>query len=440
MSFTKFSLIALVVTASVCVSAKGQTQPTGQPQPQTQTNGTTTATPLPNTKVPPVTAPITTQTPATATAIGGTAPGSQGPAPVRQNRLGQTVLSPMISKITRLGNSMPHMLTGVGLVTGLAKTGSSDRGTRQAILNYIRQHDLNLSITDVEGGSTALVALTCQLPPFAKQGQQLDVKAETLSPAESLRGGHLVRASLKGVDGQTYVVAQGALMVAGFTANGQNGGVTKNQSTTAHILNGGIVVREENTSFFSESGALELTLLNPTPFNSSSVAGGIANAVAGMDIRVQSVDPSLVRLELPEDKRTNAYAMKVLGLIGRVRVAVENPTKVIIDQVSGTVLAGEGVLINPCVVQVSSLTISIIDEDFISQPNPLSDGTTERIGRTRVEAQEESTDLQALGGGGATVSDLLQNLKTLGLEASQLVSVFTALDQGGFLQAMLEVR
>lgn len=359
---------------------------------------------------------------------------------MRQNTLGQTVLSPRISSVTRVANSMPHMLTGVGLITGLAKTGSSDRGTRQAILNYIKQHDLNLAITDVEGGTTALVALTCQLPPFAKPGMRLDVKAEILSNAESLRGGHLMRATLKGVDGKTYVVAQGALTVAGFSANGKNGGVTKNPSATAHALNGGLIIDDEQSSFFSESGAVELTLLNPTPFNSSSVAAGASAALAGMGIRVTAVDPSMVRLELPEDKRTNEYAMVVLGLIGNVRVVVENPTKVTIDQVSGTILAGEGVLISPCVVQVSSLTISIINEDFVSQPNPLSDGTTERVGRSRVEAQENSSDLQALGGGGATVGDLLQNLKALGLDASELVSVFAALDQGGFLHATLEVR
>jgi flagellar P-ring protein FlgI len=437
MNFTRNWIIQSLPAIALCLSAVAQA-PTGQAQ------AANTAAPLPTSKVAPVTAPVATTQPTTVTAnalaTANPALSTQSPNPVRKNRLGQTVLSPMISKITRLGNSMPHMLTGVGLVTGLPKTGSSDRGTRQAILNYIKQHNLNLSITDVESGATTLVALTCQLPPFAKQGQQLDVKAEILNPAESLRGGHLMRAELMGVDGKPYVVAQGALMVAGFSASGKNGGVTKNPSATAHILNGGLVIREENTSFFSESGALELTLLNPSPYNSSSIAAGISATLAETGIKVQAVDPAMVRLELPDAKRNNQYAMRVLGLIGPVRVAVENPTRVVIDQVSGTVLAGEGVLINPCVVQVSSLTISIVDEDFVSQPNPLSEGTTERIGRSRVEAQEDSTDLQALGGGGATVSDLLQNLKALGLEASQLVSVFAALDQGGFLQATLEVR
>jgi len=451
MSFTRKGLIQSLSAIAFCAAANGQapTQPVvinpivvppanvnNTPLPSSSAPLPTSS--LPASKVPGALSPARSTTPPPL--MPATSQDAAMPAPVRRNRIGQTVLSPRISSVTRVGNSMPHMLTGVGLITGLAKTGSSDRGTQQAILNYIKQHDLNLSITDVVGGTTALVALTAQLPPFAKQGQRLDVKAEILSNAESLRGGHLMRASLKGVDGKTYIVAQGAILVGGYSVGGKNAGVSKNPSATGHIINGGLVTQEEKTSFFSESGSLELTLLNPSPFNSSSVAAGASAALADMGIRVQAIDPALVRLELPHNKRTNEYAMTVLGLIGNVRVAIENPTKVTIDQVSGTVLAGEGVLISPCVVQVSTLTVSIINEDFVSQPNALSDGTTERVGRSQVTAEENSSELQALGGNGATVGDLLQNLKAIGLDASQLVAVFTALDQGGFLHATLEVR
>jgi len=425
------SLSALSLQALLLCAAPAGQAPAGGQQPSVQP----TTVPAPQVTIRGITV-----TPLVDEGIDATATPLLPTAPVRTNRLGQTVLSPRISSITRVANSMPHMLTGVGLVTGLAQTGSSDRGTRQALLNYIKQHDLNLTINDVINGSTALVALTCELPPFAKTGMTLDVKVEVLGDATSLRGGQLMLAELKGVDGQAYVAVQGAVVVPGFSVDAKNAGVKKNPSASGHVLNNGYVIREENTSFFSESGALELQLLNPTPFNSSSVAAGISTALAGMGISVAAVDPSLVRLELPDQNRTNEYAMRVLGLIGNVRVAVENPTKVTIDQVSGTVLAGEGVLISPCVVGLSELTISIVEEDYVSQPNAFAQGQTASVGRSRVETDETSTELQPIGGGGATVSDLLQNLKALGLSPTQLVSVFTALDQGGFLHATLEVR
>ncbi|HEB52895.1 MAG TPA: hypothetical protein ENI87_06545, partial [bacterium] len=363
------------------------------------------------------------------------------PPPVRLNRLGQTVLSPRISDITTVANTVPHLLNGIGLVVGLPPgNGASDRSSRQAILNFVKKHGLNVTIGDVSSGTTALVSLTAELPAFSRVGTRLDVKVEVVSDAKSLRGGVLLLSSLRGVDGKAYVAAQGQLMVAGFNAAGKNASVQKNPNAVADLLNGGLVIKDLQSSFFSESGSLELRLLNPSPFNASSVAAGIDTALAGSGLEVTAVDPSMVRIDMPFAQRTNANAMRILGLIGNVRVAVENPAKVTIDQVSGTVLAGEGVLISPCVVQVSNLTIAIVEEDYVSQPNALAQGSTERVGRTRVEAQETGSELRGIGGGGATVSDLLQNLKQLGLEPAQLVQVFVALDRGGFLHAKLEVQ
>ena len=358
---------------------------------------------------------------------------------VRQGGDGETILSPRIRSVTRLHNSMPHQLVGIGVVTGLAKTGSSDRGTRQAILNVIRQLGLNLTIGDVVGGSTALVSISCSLPPFAKQGQILDVKVEAISDCSSLRGGELLRAELKGVDGQTYVVAQGGLVVAGFSADGNASSLKNNPSLTGWVTNGGVVIREENTQFFSESGALELQVLNPSPFNAMSIAAGVTTALDGITAKVSAVDPGLVRIELPEADRTNENAIRLLNLVGAMRVQVENPAKVMIDQASGTVLAGEGVLISPCVVGLSDLTITIVEEEQVSQPLPFGQGQTEKVARTRIEAAQTHTELKKMGGG-ATVSDLLTNLKTLGLTPAQLIQVFQALEQGGFLHATLEVR
>ena len=360
--------------------------------------------------------------------------------PVRLNGLGQTVLSPKIRNITKVASLMPLKLTGIGLVTGLPNTGSSDRATRQAVLNAIRSKQLNLTIADLTNGSTALVALTCELPPFATEGMRLDIKCASLGDAQSLRGGVLLSAELNGPDGKAYVVASGQLTTGGYVAVGRNASVSKNPNATADLMKGGEVIENLPSSMLSESGSLELRLRNPSAFNASSVARGIATALAGTNASVEAVNPSIVRVELPDGQRNDQEAMRVLTMVGDIRVSVENPSKVTIDQVSGTVLAGESVLISPCVVGVSELTIAIVEEDFVSQPNPFSDGTSERVGRTRVEAQTNSGELQPIGGGGATVADLLQNLKTLGLTPQQLVQVFIALDKGGFLHADLEIQ
>jgi flagellar P-ring protein precursor FlgI len=335
---------------------------------------------------------------------------------------------------------MPAQLVGIGLVAGLSASGSSDRGTRQALLNMIRRHNLNLTIADVAAGSTALVSLTATLPTFAKQGQKLDVKVEVLGDASSLRNGHLLMGEMRAITGDVYVTAQGPITVGGLAAPGPNAPVQKNSTTTGWVNGGGLVVRDLESSFFSESGNLELQLINPSPFNAMSVAKGITSALDGMQARVVSVDTTLVRIELPESMRTNETALRLIDLIGRVRVRVENPATVVIDQASGIVLAGEGVLISPCVVGLTDLTIAVVNEDEVSQPNaPFSQGVTERVGRTRIEVQTSNSALKPVSGG-VTVADLLQNLRTMGLTPAQLMQVFEKLHSGGYLQAELEVR
>ena len=360
-------------------------------------------------------------------------PATTAPAPATP-----VVLTPRIRDITRLNGVMPHLLNGLGVVTGLASTGSSDRATRQAILNFIRDHDLNIPIADVVGGNTALVSITASLPPFAKQGQPLPVKVQTIGDATSLRGGDLLRAELRGVDNLCQAVAQGPVLVGGFAAQGTNASVQKNLSTTGWV-NDGIVVRDMPSSFFSESGALELQVQRPSAFNAAAIAEGIRKVLAADGCTVRPVDTTLVRIELPEPARTNEAAIAILNRIGEVRVRVENPAKVVVDQSSGTVLAGEGVLISPCVVGLTDLTISVVNEEDVVQPNPFGTGDTARVGRTRIEVKGDHTDLKPVAGG-ATVADLLQNLRALGLTPAQLVSVFAALDAGGFLHATLEVR
>ena len=45
------------------------------------------------------------------------------------------------------------------------------------------------------------VMVTAQLPPFARQGQEMDVTVSSMGNADSLRGGTLLMTPLRGVDG-----------------------------------------------------------------------------------------------------------------------------------------------------------------------------------------------------------------------------------------------
>ena len=89
--------------------------------------------------------------------------------------------------------------------------------------------------------NVAAVAVNAELPPFAKPGQLIDVTVSSLGNAQSLRGGTLLVTPLKGVDGHTYAIAQGNLMVSGITASG--GMVRKSRSTRQALARSPMALR-----------------------------------------------------------------------------------------------------------------------------------------------------------------------------------------------------
>ena len=343
-----------------------------------------------------------------------------------------------IRNLTNVRGLLPHLLTGVGIVTALPGTGSSDRITRQAVLNFINANNLQATPADITGGNVALVSLTASLPAFATENATIEVQVQSLSDALSLRGGTLLRAELRGVDGQTYVVAQGSVIVGNIAASGNNASVKVNPSVSG-ICKTGLVVRPMESSYFSETGALELQLRNPSVSDSLAVTQQIRKVLEKDPFEIETVDSGLIRIQFPDKLRTPSNALDVLYRIGRESVAVEGPSTVVIDQTSGVIIAGAGVMISPCVVGLSDLTISVVNDEDVVQPNPFANGDTARVGRTHIEVKGDHTDLKPLAGG-TTVGDLLQNLRSLGLTPAQLLTVFTELDRGHYLHAKLEVR
>ena len=97
------------------------------------------------------------------------------------------------------------MLSGLGVsVDGPV----SDYDLRSEIANDIKQNVKK----DLEVKNAAAVMITAEVPPFAKPGQKFDVNVSAIGKAESLRGGSLLLAPLKGVDGRTYALAQGGFI------------------------------------------------------------------------------------------------------------------------------------------------------------------------------------------------------------------------------------
>lgn len=361
----------------------------------------------------------------------------EAPASVRNG----VMITARIGAVTELHNTMSQTLTGVGLVTGLNGTGSSELATRASLASFIRRHNINVSQSDLTSGSVAMVMVTGELQPFSVEGSRFSVKASITGDSVSLYGGTLVFCELMALDGKVYATASGPVAAGGVAASGDNQSVSRNHPTTGWVADGAQVVRELPWSYFSEAGHLELRLKNPTAHNALSVASGCRTAIEGLGLSVGVANNSIVQIRVPAERRTPEYAMQILARIREVEVPIEHPTRIIIDAGAGIVVAGGGVRISPCAVSLGEMTISVTNDQEISQPFPgFNNGTTERVSRSRVEILESGTEPTQIGGQGATVEDLLKNLRDLSLTPQQMVNLFQTLHTSGYLHADLVVR
>ena len=119
-----------------------------------------------------------------------------------------------------------NQLIGYGLVVGLNGTGDQTTQTPftvQTFNNMMAQFGIKVpNGGNVQLKNVAAVSIHADLPAFAKPGQTIDITISSIGNAKSLRGGSLLMAPLKGIDGNVYAVAQGNLVVGGFDAEGKD--------------------------------------------------------------------------------------------------------------------------------------------------------------------------------------------------------------------------
>ncbi len=131
-----------------------------------------------------------------------------------------------------------NMLIGYGLVVGLNGTGDTLANapfTQQSLVGMLERLGVNTrdDLSSLKTDNVAAVMVTAVLPPFARQGSRMDVAVSALGDTSSLLGGILLVTPLLGADGEVYAVAQGPLVVNGFSAQGNAETVVKGVPTSA---------------------------------------------------------------------------------------------------------------------------------------------------------------------------------------------------------------
>jgi len=346
--------------------------------------------------------------------------------------------APRIKDIADFEGVRENQLVGYGLVVGLAGTGDSLRNspfTRQSLAAMLERLGVNASNGNLNTRNVAAVMVTANLPAFAAQGSRIDVTVSALGDARSLAGGQLLVTPLMGADQQVYAVAQGALAIGGFSAQGASGSsVSRGVPTAGRIASGAMVERELSFDIAAQP-ELRLSLRNPDFTTAQRIATAI-NAVSPDSAR--ATNPGTVVLHRPDGY--SGDMVQLIGSIENLQVEVDTPARIVIDESSGIVVMGENVKVSTVAIAQGNLTISITEDPFVSQPAPLSHGQTVVVPSSGVHVDES----QGSGGlvmvpGGVSLRQLVNGLNALGVSPRDMISILQALKAAGAIQAEIEV-
>ena len=329
-----------------------------------------------------------------------------------------------------------NQLIGYGLVVGLPGTGEKNNAfTEQTFRTMLNNFGIKVpdnikpKIKDV-----APVAIHADLPPFSKPGQTIDVTVSAIGEAKSLRGGTLLQTFLKGLDGRVYAVAQGSLVVGGLGAEGADGSkVVVNTPTVGRIANGATVEREVPNSF-AQGDTITFNLNRPD-FTTARRVADVVNDLVGPNT-AQALDATSIKVFAPRDP---SQRVSYLATIENLEVdpATES-AKIIVNSRTGTIVIGSEVKLRPAAISHGGLTVTIAENQQVSQPNPLAGGETAITNNSTINVQQEPGRMFKLDTG-ATLDDLVRAVNQVGVAPGDLMAILEALQQAGAIQGQLVI-
>lgn len=345
--------------------------------------------------------------------------------------------SARLKDLVVLEGAAPVQLTGYGLVVGLDRTGDRARGERgspytvQSIANMLRTFGITVDPAHLTARNTAAVMVTTTMAPFNGNGSTLDVTVSALGDARSLSGGVLLQTPLLDpVTRQVHAMAQGPLSTGAVLASSTGASVQVNYTNTGRVPGGAVVTNPLQVDL-SSLQQLGLVLKRPDFTNAVRIAEAINAAIPSANARVEHA--GLVRVDV---SGMQGGAPGFLAAMEDLNIDVDVPARVVINERTGTIVAGGGVRINEVMVTYGSIVISTQTDQLVSQPPPLSGGSTVTAERGSANISEEQARSVVLPPN-TDVTALAAALNELGLTARDVIAIFQAIDRAGALQGEL---
>lgn len=342
-----------------------------------------------------------------------------------------------ISSLVDVRGMERNQVMGIGLVTGLAGTGDSNDAAKQLLQNLLLTRNINIDLGALSSKNIAVVRVEADLPAGIRPGQRIDVRASTIGDAKSLQGGTLAMTELTDVTGRyVYATASGPVTVGGFSTGGESATATRNHVVVGTLPGGGKVEREVATSIVSEHGFLylDIKVAHDTFGNIVNIADAVNQLYPG--VAEPAHDGKAIRIKTPGDLPVGQHAAFAYSILKR-EVVAENVARVIINERSGVIVMGGDVRLQPGIITHGNLTVTIAETPEASQPGPFSNGSTQELGRTELQVEEEDA-APVLAPGATTLQEVVDVLNVLGTTPRDMITILQAMSQSGTLLA--EIR
>lgn len=372
-----------------------------------------------------------------------------------------------IKDVATVEGARDNQLIGYGVVAGLDGQGDSDKlFTQQTMSNIARKFGIQVDPTQITNRNVALVMVTADVPPFARQGTKLNVTVASLADAKSLQGGVLLQTPLVAGDGQVYAVAQGSVFLGGFDAGTSGAGgssITKNHTTSGVVTDGALVESEIPTTVFSK-GVLEIVLRQGDFTSAVRMANAINDQIGKL---AEAISPTTVQVFVPQEMRCPEKQMEFVARIENANFVPDVAAKIVINERTGTVVANANIQITKVAVAYGSLTVAVTSAPEVSQPDNFTDASvhvggnggrggrginanggnggsgnggnavkTEVVNRTTTNVQEEKRAMVVLNDM-PTVEDVAFALNSMGATPRELMSILQSIKDAGALNAEL---
>lgn len=345
-----------------------------------------------------------------------------------------------LKNLGRIDGWRENHLVGFGIVTGLAGTGDSPRSqaTRQSIANFLSHFDIAITSDEINSRNVAIVSLMALLPPMTHKGDRVDVIVNSLGDARSLLGGTLLLAPLKGPDGKVYALAQGAISIGGYRYD-QNGNVAQKNHPNAGVIPGGAQAEVDVFSApLRADGSLDYVLAEPDFITAQRIAQAINRKFQQAIATVK--DSSVIRIEKPSPNTDIAFFMATLE---GIEVRPDAKARVIINERTGTIIAGGNARISRVTVAHGNLKVDVKTNYFVSQPTLLSRAgpniRTVVLPDTQIEVDEGSSGVVELPDS-SSVAELVTALSRIKVSTRDIIAILQGIKAAGALHAELVLQ